>query len=417
MNLINTSFYTALTTAIKITTGLLINKIISVSLGPSGLAAIGQYQNFIQLVTSISQLSTNSGVVKYTAQYNSNSDRRELITFLNTSFTINVIGAILVGLIILVFSKTLADKVLNTSDYQLVIIVLGLSLIFNCLNSFILSIINGLREIRAWAIISLIQSIISLIFTAVLCVYFGLLGALLSLSINQAIIFLFLLFRLRTNKFLNIPKFALNLDKKCAKELVKFALMGMSSALVIPLTLIFVRNQLINTIDLQAGGQWQAIYYISFAFLMMYSAIINVYYLPTISATINNKDVWREIKKGVFLLLPMLAFGSSILFMFREHIILLLFTEDFLMIKDFLFWQILGDVFKVLSFLFGIIITARANIKLYVCLELFTNVNFMISAMIFIDINGIAGATHAYLYTYVIHFFLALLLTKRYWEC
>ena len=137
MNLINTSVYTAVTTAIKITTGLLINKIISVSLGPSGLAAIGQYQNFIQLVTSISQLSTNSGVVKYTAQYNSNSDRRELITFLNTSFTINVIGAILVGLIILVFSKTLADKVLNTSDYRLVIIVLGLSLIFNCLNSFI----------------------------------------------------------------------------------------------------------------------------------------------------------------------------------------------------------------------------------------------------------------------------------------
>ena len=104
----------------------------------------------------------------------------------------------------------------------------------------------------------------------------------------------------------------------------------------------------------------------------------------------------------------MLAFGSSILFIFREHIILLLFTEDFLIIKDFLFWQILGDVFKVFSFLFGIIITARANIKLYVCLELFTNVNFMISAMIFIDINGIAGATHAYLYTYIIHFFLAL---------
>ncbi|EJG0004581.1 O-antigen flippase, partial [Vibrio parahaemolyticus] len=45
MNLIKTSFLTLIATAIRLISGLVINKAISVFIGPSGLALIGQFQN------------------------------------------------------------------------------------------------------------------------------------------------------------------------------------------------------------------------------------------------------------------------------------------------------------------------------------------------------------------------------------
>ena len=50
MTLIKTSILSAIATIIKIISGFIVTKVIAVYIGPSGLALIGQLQNFINLV-------------------------------------------------------------------------------------------------------------------------------------------------------------------------------------------------------------------------------------------------------------------------------------------------------------------------------------------------------------------------------
>lgn len=55
MNLIKTSFLSLFATSIKILSALFINKALSLFIGPSGIATIGQFQNVIQIAATISQ--------------------------------------------------------------------------------------------------------------------------------------------------------------------------------------------------------------------------------------------------------------------------------------------------------------------------------------------------------------------------
>ena len=49
--------------------GLVINKIIAIYIGPAGIALIGQFQNFMGIITTIGNGAINSGVTKYVAEY------------------------------------------------------------------------------------------------------------------------------------------------------------------------------------------------------------------------------------------------------------------------------------------------------------------------------------------------------------
>ena len=50
MTLIKTSVLSAIATIIKIISGFVINKVVAIYVGPSGLAIIGQLQNFMELI-------------------------------------------------------------------------------------------------------------------------------------------------------------------------------------------------------------------------------------------------------------------------------------------------------------------------------------------------------------------------------
>ena len=75
MTLIKTSVLSFIATAIKMLSMLAINKAVAVFIGPTGLALIGQFQNFTQLGMTVAQGGINAGVTKYTAEYGRESDQ------------------------------------------------------------------------------------------------------------------------------------------------------------------------------------------------------------------------------------------------------------------------------------------------------------------------------------------------------
>ena len=71
MNLIRTSLLNGVAVLIKMIALLGINKVLAVYVGPAGYAAVGQFQNAVQMITTCASGAINTGVPNYTAEYDS----------------------------------------------------------------------------------------------------------------------------------------------------------------------------------------------------------------------------------------------------------------------------------------------------------------------------------------------------------
>ena len=149
MKLIKTSLYSAISTFIRIISGFVANKIVAIFTGPSGVALIGQFTNFVAIILTISNGAINTGVVKYTAEYE--GDETKLKKLFSTSLIISTLCSVFFGLILLISSDILSTLILKDSIYKKAIKILGVTVIFYSLNNLFLSILNGKRQIRQYS--------------------------------------------------------------------------------------------------------------------------------------------------------------------------------------------------------------------------------------------------------------------------
>ena len=79
MSFVKTSVLSALSVASRILTSILLNKVVAVYVGPAGYGVIGQFQNFVGIVSTLASGGVNTGVTRYTAEYVGDEDRARRI--------------------------------------------------------------------------------------------------------------------------------------------------------------------------------------------------------------------------------------------------------------------------------------------------------------------------------------------------
>lgn len=145
MNLVKTSLLNGIAVVIKMLTLLGLNKVLAIYVGPSGYAAIGQFQNVVQMLTTFASGAINNGVTKYTAEYAEEEYR--LHALWRTSGTIVLIGATLASLLIALFSKELALWTLGDVEFSGVFLCFAATLVLFSFNTLLLAVLNGRKEI------------------------------------------------------------------------------------------------------------------------------------------------------------------------------------------------------------------------------------------------------------------------------
>lgn len=406
MTLIKTSLLSLIATFFKMLSGLVINKAISVYIGPSGLAAIGQFQNFSQVVLIAAQGAINSGVVKYTAEYGKDSPK---IPFLfSTALRISLVASISVGFIIVLFSSFFSSKILDSIDYSFVFIIFGFTIILFVLNGLLLSILNGLKEIRSYIKINIIQSLYSLVFTSLLIYFFNLKGVLLALATNQSIIFLIILIMIKKHDVIKWKNFTSSFDKNISKKLFAFSTMAITSAIMVPTSQFIIRDYIATTQGLEQAGYWQGIWYISSTYLMIVTTALGTYYLPRLSEITNNIELKKEIMNGYKILLPIVITCGVIIYLSRNIVIHLLFSDEFSPMGQLFTWQIIGDIFKIASWILAYVMLAKSMTKLFIISEVTFTLTIVSLSYFFISEFGTIGATYAYSINYFIYFLFML---------
>ncbi len=401
MDLIKTSILTSLSTAVKIASAFVINKVIALYIGPSGLALTGQFVNFVSIVLGFSNGGTNSGIVKYVAEYREDPEKRAKI--LSTSLAMSLLCSLVLTIFILAFHRSLALHLLKGTEYTSIFIIFGITLVIFSINSSLVSILNGYKEIRKFVALNITASIIGLIITSILVCLFKLYGSLLAIVVSQTLIFFVTIFFITRSEWFKLSNFTKGFDRASLLNLSKFSLMALVSTATVPTAQIIIRNYITEHISIDAAGYWQGVWKISEVYLLVVTTSLSVYYLPRLSELLGKEELRKEIFSGYKILLPVVLALAIMIYLFRELIVIILFTREFMPMADLFTFQLTGDVLKIASWLLSFLMVAKAMTKLYVITELCFISSFVIFSILFLNRFGLVGVTYAYALNYLLY--------------
>lgn len=410
MSLVKTSLLNGIAVLVKVASALVLNKILALYVGPTGYAIIGQFQNTVSIVVNLTGGVVAAGVTTTTAQYFDNEAKQHAVWKTAIRFALG--ASLIASISLLIIGNWLSTRLLHRADMSGVFIWLALTLPAMALNTLFLAIINGKKEVGVYVKANIIGSLIVMLVTGLLSYNFGLYGALVAFAINPAIALLSTGVLCASLPWIKIKFIWGQMTRTALNELAGFGLMGLTSALVIPLTSMLIRDYLVNKLGLTAAGYWQATWKISEIYLMLVTSTLAVYYLPRIAEIRTSSDLLSEIRKVYIFSMPIVVTGAGVIFILRDFIINLLFTTDFLPMRDLFGWQLTGDVMKIGSFVLAYIMIGRAMVKYYIFTEILFSLLFLFLNFIFVDKYGLQGVAIAYTTTYIFYWIFMVFIIR-----
>jgi len=410
MSLVKTSFLNGIAVAVKVTTAMLLNKVLAVYVGPAGYAALGQFQNALAVAASLAGGVMASGITKGTAEHFDDEARQHAVW--QTAVKLTLVATAIASATFLLAGPWLSELLLHRFVMSSVFVWGGLALPAIAANNLLLAIINGKKEVGMYVAANITGSLVSLCVVGLLTYVWGLYGALLALAVSPAVLLLGTGALISRLSWFKVKFLWGQTHSTMLRELSGFGLMGLTSALAAPLTYMFIRNHLSKSLDLSAAGFWQASWKISEIYLMLVTTTLSVYYLPRLAEIKTAHEMRSEILKVYSLVLPVVVIGAGIIYVLRDFIIKSLFSPDFAPMRALFLWQLTGDVIKIGSWVLSFIMLGRAKVKTFVLTELAFSLSFYLLTLVLVDRNGLVGVSMAYAINYVLYWAMMAFFVK-----
>ncbi|TQV64353.1 MAG: O-antigen translocase [Sulfurovum sp.] len=396
MTIKSTFILTSIHTVIKILSGIVMNKIIAVYLGPSGLAMLGQFQNFASVASSVSNGSIQTGLLTQTARHNTDEQRK--VVWAN-GLILSFVFTLLTSLFIFIFASWLSQHVFFTTGYINLLYIFSYSLIFYSLNLFIISIVNGLGNIKLYTIINILISIFSLILVSLLTILFQFEGAILGIILTQSLVFVIsylIIYKYYKNSFFVVD--ISMLDKSIIKTLLSYGLTSFSSGLIVAVTYMAVRAIIVSETSLEDAGLWEAAIKIGLYFNMLFALPISIYYLPKFSALNTKEEVFLLLKQAILFVTPIMFLSMLLFFIFKDFFISTLFSNSFLLISGFIVIVLLAEIFRVTVILFSNLLLSKKKFNQIIFYEFLMGVVFVLYTYLFYKEYELFGLSIGYLF-------------------
>lgn len=401
MSLIRTSALNGIATAVRMATAIGLNKILALLVGPGGYAVIGQFQNLFAAVTTFATGAINTGVTKGTAAYGTDRDRQRVLW--RTATTVVVGTSLTAAILVAAFSRPLAQAFLGDGGRATVLLWAAVSIVPISLNALLLAILNGLKDVRRYVVSNIAGSILSLAVTGVLAWYKGLEGALIALSLNQAVVVVVTLVQVRRCAWFEPRHWLGRPDRRELSGLGSYTLMAATTALVGPISLLMVRAILVDRFGLDYAGYWDAMWRISTIYLTLITTTLTLYYLPRIAELRDWDELRRELRHVIAMVVPAVAVLALAMFVMRDLIVTLLFSGRFAPMETLFAWQLTGDVLKVTAWLFAFLMVGRGLTWAFIATEVMAAVMFVLGTAVLTRWLGFAGVAAAHCLNYAVY--------------
>ncbi len=401
--LIKTSAYNGVATVIRMTLGMISNKICSIYLGPSGYALLGQYSNYSSIASTFATGGISAGLIKYVSEYYDQLDKRDKI--IKTSLFIVFVCSASVGIISIILCRVFSTLLLKSPQYWSIFVISGLMITLNSVGVIISNLLNALKQMTKLITTQIIVNFASVCVTIPLVIFYNVYGSLLSVFIIAPLT-IFINYRFLLKSGFNFRGVRPLFDKDSFYKLAKFSVMAFATASLIPVSQLIIRNLIITRISTESAGYWQGIIKLSDMYMAVILSSLSLYYLPRLSEIKDSKELRKEIFLGYSILMPVMVIIGLTIFFLRDLIIHILYAASFRPMRELFPFQILGDFFKIASWLLAYLMVAKAKSKMYIITEVLFSFSYLTFAFLFISYNGVIGITYAYCLNYFLYFVL-----------
>lgn len=398
------TFLNSLIIILKIIFGFILTKIVAVQGGPIAIAQFSQFQTILSIIQNLPNGSSN-GVVANTPNYR-NIDRIEVLW--GSSLVVSVViysVLLLISIILFIFSEVS----INAYPYILIAIVLYPLYHLYSLGNAINTSYGFFNEYFLSNIIS-ISSFIFLLLILYFCfdisnVYFFAL-----FFFPYCSFFIFYSIYKRHN---SIFKYFFYANLSTIHTLFKFVFLSFISVFFTPMIIYFIREILSSEVGDYAMGNWQSIWRISEVYTSMLVLSISSIVLPRFSYSTTKSQIIKTFKFSLYMIFPIYLTVFFVLLIFTEQIFHLLYSESFVIDREVLIYQLIGDFFKLLGCILTFFLLSTSKLKLLAILEIIFGLIFILGVSFFVSDFGVLSVSIIYMLIQMSCAFILSLYTIR----
>lgn len=339
----------AASTLIKVLGGFVVIKLIAMFLGPQGLGHLGQLMSFVMVVILFAGGGITNALIQSLAAAPSIIERQRCLA---AGIKICVAEILLAAVMLIVFASHLAQLLLHDASMAHIFYLLAATQALAGAGNILLAVFSVMKRIRIIVLANILGTIIGVITFSILIYQGAAMGAAYGLVVFPAVSALILL----VASFASMPAdwrvLSWSTRHKDMQAFYSYVLIMLVMASALPLTQMLVRDMVGNRYGWLEVGYWQGMLKISEGYMQFIGMMLVYYMLPRLSANRQRSSLDKEFSAMRLPLMAGLACGLLVVFVLRDFIVQLLFTEEFYSTRDYFMPQALTDLLRTFAMMY-----------------------------------------------------------------
>lgn len=357
------------------------------------------------------------GLVKYISENEVLGRTEKLNVLIKNTFVWFLILSLIFALIVIILSSYFSEILFSSPNYYYLLIIIALAFPFAAINSVFDAILRGLKRFKHYAKISIWLSFISTIISIVFAYFWNVPGVVLAVSTFSVLTGIIYIIFFSKTKFIDLKAIIKTPYKSTPefKNIFKIGFVSLIGGFIAQFVLLAIRSLIIDKFSFDGSGLFQCMYSVSTNLFSFFFTALGVYSLPILSEIKGFEDNLNEMNNTFRFALYFILPAVCLTFVFREILLLILFSNNFTSASELFFFYLPGDFFKALAWVAGIWFIPNLKLKTWLFLEILVNVIYFL-VFYFLTFNtnlGLKSVSLAYFVSNLIHFILCYYFFKK----
>ncbi len=388
------------------------SKFVAILIGTAGMGLNGLFMSSLNLIKTISGLGISESAVRDISKAHATGDTEHIgKTFTVFRRWIWITAALGIAITVLL-SPVLSKLSFGTTEHTISYIMLSITFLFGALSGGIYTFLRGTRQIGYLAKANIIGAIAGL-FAALPVFYFygikGVVPAIMLTALGNYLVSLYFRSKVRFSKTDISWKETINLGKPMVQLGVSLTLINlMTTAIAFALNTFISKTGNLSDLGLYNAGQAIVEGYVGMVFTAMATD-----YFPRLAGVISDDKKWKQlVNEQSELVIIILSIVLVLLISTTPILIRILLSKEFMASQDFILWAVLSIPLKGLVWVTGFVILAKGHNKLFLTVEVVTNIILLGLNIAFYHFYGLNGLGISIIISYFIFTLIMIAVLK-----
>ena len=385
-------------TAVKLAAGFVLLKYLAWEFGPTTFGLLSQVMGTAAIFYLCAGGGITNGIIRNLAAVSSENERHR---WMSAATTITVLSSIILAAVALALALFGSNSIFGNARYAPIFVGIAGAQALVGFGNLALAYFSGTGHVRTFAIVQIVANLLSLLMLVALTESLGLAGAIIGLIVGPALVGVISLGHFCRRKS-NVDMLRIAWDRPLLRELLSYAAVMASSVAAVPVAQLLIRMDMSERLGWQMVGYWQAVAKISDASMLFIGMILINYLLPQLSRRNEAASALRFLARFGSLLLGLFVVGCGVIYLARDYLLLIIYSEQFLTASSLLLPQLIGDTLKTATLLLYYYLMSRGRVLVVFFAELVLGVALYGLYLVLVPFYEAIAPIYAYVAAYAV---------------